>query len=77
MRPRHGKPPRAFLLGTLAGAALALLLAPAPGRDTRARVVREIERSASVTRELGERVARKAREAVSGVAATLDRIAGR
>jgi hypothetical protein len=30
-----------------------------------------------VTRDLGERVARKGREALAGVAATLDRIAGR
>lgn len=77
MRPRHGQPTRSFVLGALAGAAFALLLAPAPGRDTRARVVHQVERGASETRELGERAARKAREAIAGVAATLDRIAGR
>jgi gas vesicle protein len=76
MRPRRG-PTRFFLLGALAGVAFALLLAPAPGRDTRAHVARQIERGASETRELGERAARKAREAIAGVAATLDRIAGR
>jgi gas vesicle protein len=77
MRLKHGKPPRAFLLGALAGAAFALLLAPSPGRDTRARVVHQVEHGASEARELGELAARKARAAIAGVAASLDRIAGR
>jgi gas vesicle protein len=77
MRARRWRPPRSFLLGALAGAAFALLLAPASRRDTQARVTREVEHAAAVTRDLGERVARKGREALAGVAATLDRIAGR
>jgi gas vesicle protein len=77
MRTRHKEPVRSFLLGALVGAAVAFLLAPAPGRDTRALVVREAEHTAAATRQLGEQVVRKGREALAGVASTLDRIAHR
>ena len=77
MKPRHKEPMRSFVLGALAGAAVAFLLAPAPGRDTRAHIVTGVEHATVETRELGEKVVRKGREAVAAVAATLDRIARR
>jgi len=75
MRSKHKEPVRSFLLGALVGAAFAFLLAPAPGRDTRALVAREAEHTAVATRHLGEEVVRKGREALAGVASTLDRLA--
>jgi len=49
---------------------------PRRGQPTRSFLLGALA-GASETRELGERAARKAREAIAGVAATLDRIAGR
>ena len=77
MKLKRKEPTRYFLLGALAGVAFAVLLAPAPGRDTRALILRRAEHASAATRELGEKVARKGREALAGVAATLDRIARR
>ena len=77
MKLRRKKPTRSFLLGALAGVAFTVLLAPAPGRETRALILRKAEHASTATRELGEKVVRKGREALAGVAATLDRIARR
>jgi gas vesicle protein len=77
MKLTHREPVRSFLTGALAGGAVAFLLAPAPGRDTRARIVTEVAHATTATQRLGEKVARKGREALAGVAATLDRIARR
>jgi gas vesicle protein len=45
-----------FLVGGIAGAGVALLLAPEPGRDTRGRMGRRLRRAARVARELKHRV---------------------
>jgi gas vesicle protein len=54
-----------FILGAIAGAAWATLMAPAPGRETRQRL-EEVwrERTSEETRELAQEAIRRAREGV-------------
>jgi gas vesicle protein len=51
-----------FLLGGLAGASLALLLAPHSGRDTRHAVRRRVRGGVTAARDLKERLARRGSE---------------
>jgi gas vesicle protein len=45
-----------FLVGSIAGAGAALLLAPESGRETRGRVGRKLRRAARAARDLNHRV---------------------
>jgi gas vesicle protein len=51
-----------FLLGGLAGASLALLLAPQSGRDTRQAVGRRVRGGVSAARDLKSRIGRRGEE---------------
>lgn len=51
-----------FLLGSLAGAGLALLFAPQSGRDTRHAVGRRVRSGVDAAKSLGDRVTTRGRE---------------
>jgi gas vesicle protein len=51
-----------FVVGGIAGAGAALLLAPQAGRDTRGRVGRRLRGAAGSARELAERAIRRGEE---------------
>lgn len=51
-----------FLLGGLAGAGLALLFAPGPGRETRGAVRRRVQGGVDAARGLKDRVVHRGRE---------------
>lgn len=51
-----------FLLGSLAGASLALLFAPQSGRETRSTMRRRVRDGVGAARGLGQRVVNRGRE---------------
>ncbi len=51
-----------FLLGSLAGASIALLFAPQSGRDTRRRVGRRMRDGMDAARDLSQRVVSRGRD---------------
>ena len=62
-----------FLLGGLAGAAVATLYAPRPGLDTRERLKEGIARGAERSKEVGERVVDKGRGLMHDASQYIDR----
>jgi len=77
MRTRFPKTGKSFLFGVIGGASLALLLAPAPGSETRSLIHRQGQHTAVATRQFGDRIVRKGREALHFVATSLERCAAR
>ena len=62
-----------FLLGGVAGAAVAILYAPRPGLETRERLKEGITRGAERSRELKERVVDKGRGLIEDASQYVDR----
>jgi len=59
------------LLGSLAGASIALLFAPQSGRDTRRRVSRTVRDGMDAARDLGQRVVSRGRDLQDEASRTL------
>jgi gas vesicle protein len=66
-----------FLLGSLAGASLALLFAPQSGRATRHTMRRRVRDGVDAARDLGQRVSRRGRELARETERTMDDVAER
>ena len=62
-----------FLLGALSGAALAILLAPRSGRETREMLGEKLRETADRSRRLGEQVLEKGREAAEDASGYVER----
>jgi gas vesicle protein len=77
MRARNDRSVRSFVLGVLLGAGLGVLLAPASGSETRARLRHEMQRASSSVRRVGETIDRDGRKVMRDTADRLDRIAHR
>jgi gas vesicle protein len=77
MKTRNRDSSRAFLAGALAGAVVALLFAPAPGRETRASVRTTLQQTTSEARELGERIGRTGRRVLHGAADAIEKVTRR
>jgi gas vesicle protein len=60
-----------FLLGGLAGASIALLLAPQSGRETRRTVSRRMRSGVDAARDLGSRMVSRGREVGDEASRTL------
>lgn len=65
-----------FLLGGLAGAAVALLYAPRSGRETREQLSERLQEGATRGRELKERAITRGRQAVDDAGEYFDRQRG-
>jgi gas vesicle protein len=65
-----------FLLGGLAGAAAALLMAPATGKKTRQQIAKGFRKSVDAASDLGDNLSARAGEAASQVTLMTDRAIG-
>jgi gas vesicle protein len=65
-----------FLLGGLAGAAAALLMAPATGKKTRQQLAKGFRKSVDAASDLGDDLSTRAGEAASQVSRIADRAVG-
>jgi gas vesicle protein len=77
MRIRHRSTVRSFFLGTVVGSGLAIVFAPAPGREMRSAIRRQFEHTTSAAPQLGERIGHEGREALDSAGCALQRIARR
>jgi gas vesicle protein len=65
-----------FLIGSLAGASLALLFAPQAGRDTRMAMGRRVRSGVDRARDLRHRIGRRAEDAQLEASRRLDEAVG-
>jgi gas vesicle protein len=77
MKTRNRTSSRAFVVGALAGAIVALMFAPAPGRETRASFHGTFRQATNEARALGEKIGRTGRRVLRNTADAIESVTRR